>query len=981
MANRRTDQTPACKRRSLRVNSASFKPILKEKYEVVIIGSGLGALCAAVSLARAGAEVLVLEQGIRPGGCFSSFKKDDFTYDCVATLVNGFGNVGFNVLRTVFDSLGQQIEVIPQEVAYTLYLGEHRLDVKRDQHAFTSDLGAIFPQQAGSILSLMREMELLYHSVLDFSGPPRPKTDESPLQRMSLFIRHPASVLRMSRYARLSAARVISKHLDDPEARSFFEADLFYNTGYSAGDLSAPHASLALLDRHIGGTHYVIGSLQQIPDRLEKVLTDHGSTAAYRIPVERVLVEAGRAVGVCLEGGLVVLADAVIAGVSVRQLYERLLDPEVVLEDTRKWISSLESAPGVLTLYAGVREEAVPEDLNPITVLVEDPRREPHRYVSVSVPSLRDPNLAPPGHHSMTIHAVTDPAKWPSPSDPAYQTDEYEFLKREEATRIISRLESLLPGLSEAVVDLQVATPTTMERFTLREKGALAGPRLKDMLSQGSSPGICTGIRGLYLVGDSTCFGRGASLVAASGVFASLAVMRLLGIGAPQFTTRVESSVLETVPVRPEISGGSVIDTISAVQEAHRCQFCLDAPCMKSCPASVDIPNFIRRIQSANFSGAARLIREANPLGEVCGNVCPVDILCESACVRASMDSPVRIGELEAFACSYAAGEEGWPPPYRGRRRERVAVVGSGPAGISCAYFLSRLGYNVEIFEEDIQAGGLPARSMPDFRLNIQSLMRDMEGALMSGVEFRGNTSFGDDINFDSLAREGFKAVFLGTGLQSMRFPRVKGSDLPGIIDVLSFLSAARRKVKRELTKKVAVLGNSNIAVDAALSALKMGAEKVCLITSYSESEMAATPGRIRSAVEAGVELLTERRLLSIEGKGRVEGVRTLPVIGGSAAEAGEGHYLEVGTVILSGLQEPKASLADYLAGHLRIREDSTVEVDESTMMTTRQGVFAGGDLVNGGDLVVTACADGRRAALSIDRYLGGRSKTSAEAS
>ncbi len=956
---------------------ATFEPILKDRYEVIIIGAGIGGLTAAALLARQGVEVLVLEKSDQPGGCCSSLRLNDFTFDRAASVLQGFGEVGFHVMRTVFDFLGQQVELTPRDSAYSMLFGEQRVDFHRDRHAFTAELGALFPQQAGSILAYIRELEHLYHAVLDCSGPLRPASDEPSLLRLGLFARHPASFTRVSRAQRTSSERLIARQVDDPAVLAFFEADAVYNTGYGMSELSAPHAALTVIDRHVGGTHHAIGSAQQVADKLEKSVNESGGRVVYRTAAERVLVREGLVVGVQLADGRRLRADTVVADVSSRELFGHLLPVEHLKPMTAEWVQTLEPAQGVISLYLGVPEKAVPEGFNPNTVIVDDPERDPGGFISVAVPSLFDPNLSPEGFHSVTVHAVCNPAPWPSPRDPRYLSEEYMSLREDEVSRVVDRLEPFLPGIMDQAVVSAVITPTSFERVLSREKGSLAGPRVPGQLVPAGLPGAVTEVKGLFMAGDSTFFGRGVAEVTASGIHCSLAATRHLGLRAPRFFGTGESFVLETVPVRPEISGDAVVDSISAVLESHRCLRCEDSPCRSACPADVDIPNFVRRLGAADFSGAARLIRETNPLGEVCGLVCPAASLCEGACRRRELDTAVRISQLEAFTCGYTPGPEGWPEPFRGPRREgdRIAVIGSGPAGLSCAYYLAMVGCNVEVFEADFEAGGLPSVAMTDSRLNRQVLLREIEGAMSSGIEFRGNTSFGEDINLEYLWREGFQAVFIAAGMRSVRQPRVRGLDLPGVIDALSFLSAARRRVKREMTPSVAVLGDSNMAVDSALLALELGAGDVYLVSPGRLEEFEAAPQRLQEAGERGVQVLAGRRAVEILGEGRVETIR-VPL--GSSREAEEGGgppgTLEVGTVIVAGAREIATDLEEYLAGQVRMDADGAIEVDPDTCATSRVGVFAGGEIAGGEGLVVSAVGQGRRAAAAIVKYLKSRS-------
>lgn len=952
------------------------EPVFRDGYEVIVVGAGIGGLACAAVLACQGVDVMVLERGSRPGGCCQSFRSDGFTFDAGPTIFQGFGEIGFNTQRALFDFAGQQVDVMARESAYTMYFGDEPLEFHLDRHAFTSELSAIFPHQAGSVIAFIRELDRLYNALLDCSGPLRPRDDEPALQRWGLAARHPLSLLAAYRQGRRSADQFLAQHTDAPMVRALFDADLFLNTGYRISELSSAHAALTLMDRHVGGTHYPVGSSQQLPDRLEKVIIERGGQVALRVGVEEITVEGGRACGVRLEGGRRLNSQAVISNSTAPTLFGKLLKREHLTTQTAEWLDSLVTGAGSLTLYLGVDESKIPERFNPNTVIVPDPEREPDRYVSISVPSLLDPNLAREGHHCITIHSVSGAALWPRPSDAGYGSEDYERLKEDEASRVLGLVESrLLPGLGSSPRLMITASPSTFERYTGREGGATAGPRVSGGLSPVGLTGAVTCVKGLFAAGDSTFFGRGVANAAASGINCALAALRYIGISEPRFEAPPDSSVLETVPIRPQISGTDVVDTISAVLESHRCLFCEDAPCVDACPALIDIPTMVRRVGSSNQAGASLTVRMSNPLGESCASVCPAGALCELACSRVLGVSPVRIARLEEIACGYAQGSSGWPPPYPGARKERVAVIGSGPAGTSCAFFLSLLGYSVEVFEAGTEAGGLPSQAMPGFKLSRGILEREMEGAMSSGIEFRGNTTFGEDINFESLWREGFRAIFLGTGLRSVRAPDMKGLELPGVIDALSFLEAARRQVKRELTERVAVLGGGRLAFDTARLACDLGVDRVFIVTEAGLSTLAAAGLDIEPDERAHVSVLAGRRPMEVVGEGRVQGLRTVPLrsdavpIPGSQDTSGP-HLLDVGTVILAGEREPDQVLRGYITGHIKTSSEGMVLVDAGTMMTSQRGVFAGGDLVDGGGLVVTACAHGRKAALAIDRYL-----------
>jgi phytoene dehydrogenase-like protein len=490
-------------------------PILKDRYETIVIGTGIGGLAAAAVLAHEGLDVLVVERAGAPGGCCSSFRVADFTFETASSILQGFGEVGFHVQRTLFDYLRQQVDLIPRDSAYVLHFGDKRVEFHRDRHAFTAELGALFPQQAGSLLAFMRELEHIYQAYLDCGGPPRHRSDEATSVRAGLTARHPASVMRLSKYSKMSAERVFNKHSDDPLARAFFDADMHFSTGYRLADLSSPMAALAMIDRHVGGTHHAIGSAQQIPDRLEKSITARGGRIAYRTHVESVIVEGEQATGVVLAGGRRILADLVIANTSARQLLADMVPKESLGPQAAAWLDSLVPARSVFSIYLGVEEDSLGENFHPSTVVVDD-EREPGRYISISVPSLFDPYLSPEGYQSVTIHAVTDPDAWPSAGDDGYGSQEYEDHKQQEAAAVLERLKGVLPDVAAKPVIWRIASPTTFERVIARERGMLAAPYPKGSLAPASLSSAVTGVRGLFLAGDSTVYGRGVAQAAAS---------------------------------------------------------------------------------------------------------------------------------------------------------------------------------------------------------------------------------------------------------------------------------------------------------------------------------------------------------------------------------------------------------------------------------------------------------------------------------
>lgn len=949
---------------------SKLEPVLKDKYEVIVIGSGIGGLSTAAILAKNGLQVLVCEQGYCPGGCCSSVKVRDFTFDTAASIIHGFGRYGFNVMKTVFDHLGQQIDLMPRDSALTIVFGNWMVDFYRDEDSFTTELGALFPRHAGALLRYMRDLEDLYDAILDCGGPLAPKTDE-PIQKHGILSKVVGSPAKVMRAQKISAAEMLREHVDDPEVLAFFNADSSFSLGYTMDQVSASTYALLAIERFVAGTHHAIGSAQQVANHLEKSIHDNAGRVLFHTMVDSILTEDGRALGVRLSGGRELRSRVVIADTSEKNLYDRLLRETLVDPLIRERISRLEPAGGVMAIYLSIPESIVPEDFNPSTVVIVDPVNQPDAYISISIPSMFDPNLSPEGHHSVTVLAATDPSAWPHPGDPGYRSEDYQVTKRVAAAKVLEKLDVVLPGISEESEIHGIASPSTFERAIMREGGSPAALKEPGSIFPADAPGVITPIEGLFLVGDSTYFGKGVASATASGLQAASAVFNHLDIEEPDVHDNPTSLVLETVPRRPIISGGNVVDALSAILEAQRCMRCEDAPCIAVCPAGTDLPNVMRRVGTGDFSGASRLLREANALGEFCGTLCPAGSLCEKACCRAAEGSPIRISQLESFLCGYMSGAEGWPVPYGDERREKVAIVGAGPAGLSCAFYLSNMGYSVVLFDEAPEAGGAAADALRGKDAGDGVVHREIEGILASGIDFRGNTSLGKGLTFDKLSEEGFSAVFIATGKNTINLPDIPGTDLPGVLTAKSFLSSTRRDVAVELASSVLVSGDDAVAIETATLARDLGTDTVYLVAGEEFAPGSELLEQFEAASASGITVLTGRKIARISGEGRVESV-TL-AISDDAADHPEStaNRINVGTVIIASGRELDATLTDYLAEFIELNEDGTIKVDPNTLECGTPGIFAGGDVTGpGGGLVARACGEGRRAALSIDRHL-----------
>jgi glutamate synthase (NADPH/NADH) small chain len=427
-----------------------------------------------------------------------------------------------------------------------------------------------------------------------------------------------------------------------------------------------------------------------------------------------------------------------------------------------------------------------------------------------------------------------------------------------------------------------------------------------------------------------------------------------------------------------------------AVVEAQRCIQCPAAPCIKACPVHNDIPGAFALLEKGDIIGAANKFRETSALPEMCGRLCPQESLCEGACVVRKKKGPVAIGKLEFFAADYQRRTEGLPipvvPPATGRR---VAVIGAGPAGIEVAGTLAAKGHSVTIYDNWPEPGGILRYGIPNFKMSKAILDDKVEQLRKLGVQFIQNVWIGEDITVDQLFAQGYDVVFMGHGAPVGGKLGIEGEDLPGIYEATDFLVRGNRPPE-EWSKdmhepidpgdKVVVIGGGDTSMDCVRTARRLGASDVVCVYRRTESEMRGREEERIHAREEGVQFqFLTIPLRFIEGPdGRVAGVECSRMELGEPDESGRrrpvpipdsNFVIEAGTIVIAIGYNAEKSIIDATP-QLRADRNGLIVVDRQTGQTSRQHIFAGGDNVNGADLVVTALADARRAANAIHEFL-----------
>ena len=425
-----------------------------------------------------------------------------------------------------------------------------------------------------------------------------------------------------------------------------------------------------------------------------------------------------------------------------------------------------------------------------------------------------------------------------------------------------------------------------------------------------------------------------------------------------------------------------------AVGEAKRCLNCKNKPCVSACPVRIDIPAFIERVANEDFEGAYEVLSRSTSLPAVCGRVCPQESQCEGKCVRGIKGEPVGIGRLERFVADWHRAQKSAPAAKPAPNGHKVAVIGAGPSGLTCAGDLAKLGYAVTIFEALHLPGGVLSYGIPEFRLPKQIVQEEIDGLRELGVEIECNTVIGKTLTVDDLFEMGYEALFIGSGAGLPRFMGIPGESLKGVYSaneyltrinlMKAYLPESATPIKH--SRRVAVVGGGNVAMDAARCAKRLGAEEVFIVYRRGLEEMPARREEVEHAQEEGIIFHTLCNPVEVLGdeNGNVCSMRCVRMTLGEPDESGrrrpivqEGSdfVLDVDTMIMSIGTSPNPLIRSTTPGLEADRRGCLIVRDESGL-TTREGVYAGGDAVTGAATVILAMGAGKNAAQAIDEYI-----------
>ncbi|NVM17569.1 MAG: NAD(P)-binding protein [Candidatus Lokiarchaeota archaeon] len=681
--------------------------LLKDKYDVIFIGAGLGSLTAAALLAKKGIEVLVVEQHFLPGGACTSFKREDRIFDSGAALFFGFGTEGFHPERILMNALEEELEIIPRDAFFRLNFEGKIINFYKDINKFVEELKRAFPDEKEELEAFYSYLMTFYAKNIKGYEMLTTPSEMTSREKLRMLFGNPVRTMNMVRLLKKSAKDIMEPYIKSKRLVEFFDMLCSSYIYCTAEETPAIMALTTFTDNHVGGSYYIAGSAQTYSNTLEKSIEKNNGTILYRQRVAKIIFDVEKASGVLLSDGVKIKADKIVSGTTVWNLYNNLIPAELLSEKQKDWVDSLDATYPAMILHTAVAKNVFPADTKPVEYYVSDSSEIDMGDITMYIPTFDDHSLGPEDEHLLTIFSPAPNQSWPRPNEPEYHSEDYESNKQKQAKLILDEIEDKIPDFRKGIRMLHIATPSTIEQYTLKNWGCVGGPRQRIGQDLSNRLHAKTDWKNLYACGDSTTMGMGLPAVTVSGFAVANIILREYKKKTYK-DKDLKDTFVNSINSKDSFDIPNSIDNDpeQARKIARLCQHCQNAPCIEACPANIDIPNFIRRIEAGNFNGSARAIREKNPMAATCSIFCSPGALCEKNCYRNTFTgSSMPIQELNRWVVSYT-GKKGWPDHYSDLNGKKIAIIGAGPSGLTCAYYLARLGYEIDIFEKSEKAGG-----------------------------------------------------------------------------------------------------------------------------------------------------------------------------------------------------------------------------------------------------------------------------------
>ena len=633
-------------------------------YDVIVIGAGLSGLTAAALLSKRNLKVCVVEAQYKPGGSCGIFKRGDTIFEQGAAMIYGFNDKGFSPHRYVFNALKEPIDILKHDNLYAINFDGHRIIFYEDIDRFIEELVKVFPKERENFKRFYSDLSKSYLKII--AEDPKFITPDAmkPEKGLKALLKHPIEYTRFLGYMNQNTESILKKYFKNPEVFKLFDKLTSTYCYTTVKETPAILSSVMFVDNHFGGSYYPAGSTLNLVGKLEKVIEENKGDMIYNTEVEEIIVENNTAIGVRMDNGEVLKGKYIINSGNVWNLYNKLLN-DSCSKEKKEWANSLEPSYPSSVIFALVKKEAIPVGTQPIEMLIADKSKLDEEEITVYVLSMDDKTLCDEKYHS--IMAIGPSFKeWPRGYKNKYKSLKYRQMKEVEKNRMLNVLEKRFPGFKDAVIHVELSTPTTLNRYMLKEGGSVAGPKQK--LGQHMTKRLNTKseINNLFNCGESTVMGTGTPAVTISGISAANLILRELGMEEFEYKEGMKNYV--NIVKKPfkynQIKIGENKEEDYLAKLALQCEFCERPSCEKRCPSKVSIRDINRRVAVGNFLGAKKVLlnnknvsdlelvkdREGKVQYTTKNNINPCLTCktkeCETYCIRRKNNKSIRIHEI-----------------------------------------------------------------------------------------------------------------------------------------------------------------------------------------------------------------------------------------------------------------------------------------------------------------------------------------------
>ncbi|MDD3520221.1 MAG: FAD-dependent oxidoreductase [Actinomycetota bacterium] len=622
---------------------------MPDKFNVLIIGAGISGLSAASLLSKRGLKVAVIDRNFKPGGSCGIFKRNEYTFDQGTAMLYGFGNEGFNPHRFLFNCLEETFYVIKHKILYSVKFKGRKIKFFADVDKFVEELSIIFPTQKKNLKKFYSDMKNLYSKVI-IKKPAYETPDETNrILALKKLLSNPISYIKFLSFMNKSTKELLEKYFDDPELFKFFDKLTSTYCYTTVSETPAILSAIMFIDNHVGGSFYPAGSTLFLPGKLEKVIEENGGEMIFDSEVKKILFKNKKAIGVLLEDGEEIYAENIIYSGTVWNLYKNLVDKEYSRPERREWAQKMAPTYPSMVFYAAVDSKVLPAGTDPIEMIIGNPDSIDESEITVYMLSIDDKTLCPERAH---VLAAIGPSfkKWPPGSIKTdYRSPDYMKQKEVEEERIKNVLEKHYPGFKEGLIYSEISSPSTIEKYTMKNDGCVAGPKQSIGQHMFNRLHVKSDWESLFCCGESCTMGTGSPAVTVSGISAANAVLR--EYGKKEFLYEPGMKNYIRVMEKPVINERLYASISKSVREreiimlANECLFCEEPECMKS--LNLDIRGIMRRISVGNFHGAGKIVKRFFKNNEI-----GIDELrkLQDSCIKSKKGvSPVQIVKIIEF--------------------------------------------------------------------------------------------------------------------------------------------------------------------------------------------------------------------------------------------------------------------------------------------------------------------------------------------